>query len=88
MPFYVLNQIKSWPAPPSPVEPEELPFPTRVPAGSVPSPATLNSPDLQSFIVKEEGDEKGEEGDEGDMDLTSCNSPERRMDVHGHLDIN
>lgn len=61
MPFYVLNQIKAWPAPPSPVEPEELLFPSRVPAASVPRPATLNSPDLQNFIVKEKGDKKGEE---------------------------
>lgn len=53
MPFYVLNQIKPWPAPLSLREPEELQFPTRVPAASIPSPATLNSPDLQSLIIKE-----------------------------------
>lgn len=88
MSFYVLNQIKAQPAPLNPVEPEELHFPTRVPAASAPSPATLNSPNLQSFIVKEKGEKKGEEGEEGDMDFTSCNSPERRMDAHGHLDIN
>lgn len=63
MSFYVFNQMKAQSAPLSPAEPEELHFPTRVPAASAPSPATLNSPNLQSFIVKEKGEKKGEEGE-------------------------
>lgn len=70
------------------MEPEEL-FPTRVPAASIPGPGTeqtLNSLNLQGFIIKEKRDKKGEE--EGDMCFTSWNFPKRRMDAQGHPDIN